>query len=308
MNEPNMVDIASIKNVANRLDASARYVEQVGLAHASIAMLAHCTEGSVTYYDGTDDRVVGDLSNALLLCSHELAASNPNLDYLQVQEPKVTFYRVSHLFGSNRDFEVDSSLEQKFPGTSIAKGCTIGANVTLHPNVVVRANTTIGDNCVVESGTVVGSTGLLWTIDPLNNQKVMLNLTGGTDIGAGSYICANNTVVRGAGGEKTVLGENVMLAPNNAIGHGAQIGKGTHFANGILIGGTAFIDNGCFLGSGSVIQPGVQLSAGSVLGANATLTKSTLSPGVYAGTPAKRIGDVTDELRGVPASHARATF
>ena len=35
--------------------------------------------------------------------------------------------------------------------------CTIGKNVTIHPNVTILADVNIGDNCVIHSGSVLGT-------------------------------------------------------------------------------------------------------------------------------------------------------
>lgn len=297
------ISVAAILAATQNSGADYRYTNEVGVDDLAISMLPYCSNGAVTYYDGYDPLIVDGLHDVLLVCRPELEGCNPSIDYLLVDDPKATFYYISHLFGNNHDFELDSAAGRRFDGCFIGVGCEIGEGVVLHPNVVVRSGSRIGDGCVVESGSVIGSTGLLWTWDSVNSRKVMLSLTGATSIGAGSYLAANNTVVRGACNEETFLGPNVMLAPNNAVGHGASIGAETHFANGILIGGGARVESSCFLGSGSVIQPGLTLAAGSVLGANATLTKSVTEPGVYAGTPAKRIGNVSSDLKGVPATH-----
>ena len=295
---------ASIVAVSKQVDGTSRLESSASVDEVWISMLPQAEPGTITYYDGLDAAVVESLEEVVVICHHELETKNPNIDYLHVKDPKLVFYIASHLFGSNSEFETDDAAERLFPGASIGVGCQIGTNVSIHPNVVVRSGTRIGDNCVIESGSVIGSSGLMWTWDEANNRKVMLSLTGGTEIGDGSYFCANNSVVRGACNELTTIGKAVMVAPNSAIGHGSRIGGGTHFANGVLIGGTVRIAEHCFLGSGSIVQPGLSLAAGSVLGAGATLTRSADERGVYVGTPAKRKGDVTASLSGVPDAHA----
>lgn len=57
-----------------------------------------------------------------------------------------------------------------------------------------------------------------------------------------------------------------------------------------LIGGTTWLKRFAVIGVNSVVLPNVDMAEGSVLGANSLLTDSTEPWGIYAGSPAKRIG------------------
>lgn len=51
------------------------------------------------------------------------------------------------------------------------------------------------------------------------------------------------------------------------------------------------IGNDCWLGTNTVVCPGVTIGDGCVIGANSVVTKSLEPRGVYAGVPARRIGN-----------------
>ena len=55
------------------------------------------------------------------------------------------------------------------------------------------------------------------------------------------------------------------------------------------------IGSGVWVGSGVTVLPGVSIGSGCILAAGAVVTKDTLPNGLYAGVPARRIRDLTEE-------------
>lgn len=270
---------------------------------SSISIISNAKAGDVSYLMDQNSPLLEQLSDMLLIVPTDFVASNNKINYLFIDDPKLAFYRISHLFGNNNQFILDKAQCEKYPGAHIGINCSIGNNVTIHPEVTIRSNTVLGDNVTIESGCVIGSTGLLWTWNEDKSEKVMLFFTGGTEIKANTYLCANVTVVRGACNEATLIGEQVMVAPGSAIGHGCQIGDFTHLANNVTLGGNVKIGKYCFLGSQSCLLPSVSLLEHSVLGASSSLTKPATKAGVYIGTPAKYLKPVSNDLKGIPRSN-----
>jgi acetyltransferase-like isoleucine patch superfamily enzyme len=58
-----------------------------------------------------------------------------------------------------------------------------------------------------------------------------------------------------------------------------------------LKGARVVVEDNVWIGIRATVMPGVRLGAGSVIAANATVTRNTEPWGVYAGTPARKIGD-----------------
>ncbi len=81
---------------------------------------------------------------------------------------------------------------------------------------------------------------------------------------------------------KTIIGNDVSIA-HNAVVHGCTV------QDNVLIGMGAIIMDEAVIGSDSVIAAGAVVLPGTIV-----------EPGsVYAGTPARRIKDISDELRQV---------
>lgn len=265
-----------------------------------LSMIWYAKAGDITYLDGNAQHLVHDKDGILLICPFDFEIINNNISYFKVDDPKLLFYYLSNTIKRNGVFIKDEELCNRFPGAVISKGCKIADDVIIQPGVVINEGTIIDNGVVIEAGSVIGSTGLLWTWDTKNGKKIMLSLTGGTHIQSGCFISSNVSIVRGACNENTIIGENTMIAPGSAIGHGCKIGKNTHIANNVTLSGGVHIGENCFLGSASVIQPALSLHENSVLGAASVLTKSTTERGIYVGTPAIRTGDIRSQIKGVP--------
>ena len=80
---------------------------------------------------------------------------------------------------------------------------------------------------------------------------------------------------------KTTIGNNVSIA-HNAVVHGCTI------EDNVLIGMGAIVMDDAVIGSNSVIAAGAVVLPGTII-----------EPGsIYAGMPAKKIKDISDEMRG----------
>ncbi len=87
---------------------------------------------------------------------------------------------------------------------------------------------------------------------------------------------------------KTTIGSNVSIA-HNAVVHGCTI------EDNVLVGMGAIIMDDAVVGSNSVIAAGAVVLPGTII-----------EPGsIYAGTPAKKVKDISDEMREVILRTAR---
>jgi acetyltransferase-like isoleucine patch superfamily enzyme len=68
---------------------------------------------------------------------------------------------------------------------------------------------------------------------------------------------------------------------------------------GVSRTGRVIIRKGAWLGVGSVLLPGVEIGAGAIVGANAVVTKSVEPFAIVAGVPARKIGDVREQMKRV---------
>jgi len=98
------------------------------------------------------------------------------------------------------------------------------------------------------------------------------------------------------------LGERVNVQ-DGAVIHATYQKSPTNIGNRVSIGHNAIV-HGCtieddvLIGMGAIVMDDCIVGGGSIVAAGAVLTKNThIEPGsIYAGVPAKRIGDVPPEL------------
>lgn len=145
-----------------------------------------------------------------------------------------------------------------------------GNNCFLAETAVVVGEVSMGDNCTVWFNAVVR--GDVHSITIGNNTNIQ------------DGVVIHCTYQRA----KTVIGSNVSIA-HNAVVHGCTI------EDNVLVGMGAIIMDDAVVGANSVI------AAGAVV-----LPKTIIEPGsVYAGVPAKRVKDTSDEMKEVILRTAR---
>jgi gamma-carbonic anhydrase len=139
-----------------------------------------------------------------------------------------------------------------------------GDNCFFADNAVVIGEVTMGNNCTV------------WFNAVVRGDVHSITIGDNTNIQDGAVI--HCTYQRA----KTIIGSNVSVA-HNAIVHGCTV------EDNVLIGMGAIIMDGAIIGSNSVI------AAGAII-----LPGTKVEPGsMYAGNPAKRMKDISDEMREV---------
>lgn len=139
-----------------------------------------------------------------------------------------------------------------------------GANCFLAENATIVGAVTMGDNCTV------------WFNAVIRGDVNSIEIGNNTNIQDGAIIhCTYQK-------SNTVIGDNVSIA-HNAIVHGCTIG------DNVLIGMGAIIMDDAVVGSNSVIAAGAVVLGGTII-----------EPGsMYAGMPAKRIKDISEEMKTV---------
>src|SRR5688572_10599536 len=145
-----------------------------------------------------------------------------------------------------------------------------GSNCFVADNAVVVGQVSMGDNCTVWFNAVVrGDVNSITIGDNTNIQDgVVIH---------GTYQKAS-----------TVIGSNVSIA-HNAVVHGCTI------EDNVLVGMGAIIMDGAVIGSHAVIAAGAVILPGTIVEGNS----------MYAGMPARRVKEISTEMREVIQRTAR---
>ncbi|MDT7812682.1 MAG: hypothetical protein QOJ51_2344 [Acidobacteriaceae bacterium] len=85
------------------------------------------------------------------------------------------------------------------------------------------------------------------------------------------------------------IGRGAIVNTNSTIEHDAVLGDWVHVAPGATVCGDVKVGSFSMIGAGATVIQGRKIVAGCVVGAGATVVSDLAEPGVYAGTPARRI-------------------
>jgi carbonic anhydrase/acetyltransferase-like protein (isoleucine patch superfamily) len=139
-----------------------------------------------------------------------------------------------------------------------------GQNCYLAENATIVGQVLMGDNCTV------------WFNAVVRGDVHSISIGNNTNIQDGAIVhCTYQKA-------KTVIGSNVSIA-HNAIVHGCTI------EDNVLIGMGAIVMDDAVIGTESVIAAGAVVLAGTIV-----------EPGsIYAGMPAKKVKDISEEMKAV---------
>lgn len=137
---------------------------------------------------------------------------------------------------------------------------------------VIGENVFIAENAAVLGDVRIARDASIWY------GAVLRGDAGSITIGERSNV-QDGVVIHATQGESTtVIGRDVTIG-HNAVVHGARIG------NDVLIGmGAVVLDN-------AVVPDGTIVAAGAVV-----LSNAVLEPGIYAGIPAKKVKEGSEEM------------
>tara|TARA_R110000772_G_scaffold42148_1_gene98092 strand:- start:937 stop:1755 length:819 start_codon:yes stop_codon:yes gene_type:complete len=266
-----------------------------------LSILKNAGPNSITYYVGDNLDHLKHLKDCTLYCKQQFNLDS-SIKQIIVKNPQLEFYKISHkvkfpytfkgLYIWGKDCDIH-------PTAVIGDDVILGDNVTIGPNSVIYSKTEISSGTRIDANVTIGTEGMMWVWD--KNNKLYLRQLGGVKIGKNCIIGSNSAIVRGSANELTIFEEGVNIAPGCCIGHGTYLGKNVHLANNVTIGGSVKIQEFNFVGCGVIINPRVEINSNDViLGAGSTITKSIETPGVYVGSPAIKIKEINNNLKGLP--------
>ena len=112
----------------------------------------------------------------------------------------------------------------------------------------------------------------------------VLILDDNIEIGEGSFIGANSILTT-----NIKIGKHALLNRGNQIGHDTIIGDFFSAMPGAIISGNVTIHDLVYLGTNSSIKEKLSIHSLTTIGLNSGVITNLQEPGVYGGTPAKKI-------------------
>lgn len=137
----------------------------------------------------------------------------------------------------------------------------LGTNCFVAPNATLVGDVQCGDDCS------------FWFNAVVRGDVNSIKLGNKVNIQDGAVIhCTYQKT-------KTILGNNVSVG-HNAIVHGCKV------------------DDNVLIGMGAIVMDNCEIGSNSIIAAGAVLTEGTIVPSgcIYAGVPAKKVKDISQEL------------
>lgn len=103
-------------------------------------------------------------------------------------------------------------------------------------------------------------------------------------IGEGSFIGAYSILTT-----NVIIGNHAILNRANHIGHDTNIGNYFSAMPGAIVSGNVTIHDCVYLGTNASVREKVEICSDVTLGVNSGVVKNITLPGIYVGTPSKRI-------------------
>lgn len=115
------------------------------------------------------------------------------------------------------------------------------------------------------------------------NSSVLI-LDPNIEIGEGSIICAGCILTT-----NITIGNHTHLNLQTTIGHDCKIGNYFTTAPGAKISGNCEIHDYVYIGTNASIKQKLTIGDNTIIGMNSGVVKNIVEPGVYVGTPSKKI-------------------
>jgi len=144
---------------------------------------------------------------------------------------------------------------------------------TTCPTPQIGENVFIADYAVIAGDVIIGNDSSVWFHAVIRGDVNSIRIGNKVNIQDGAIIhCTFEKT-------KTIIGDNVSIG-HRAIVHGATVGDNVLIGMGAIVMDNAIIPSNVIIGAGSLVLEGSVLESGFV----------------YAGVPAKKIKQLSDDL------------
>lgn len=259
---------------------------------SGVSSFDECDTGDLTFTKLLSTSLCGV---AVITTPESFISSDPNNGYIITDSPRQVFVSALNILENKIGFSLYQSEPVIHPtaklsnNVTIEKGCVIGENTIIEPNVVLHAGTQIGNNCRIRANSCIGGDGFGFE-RLVSGELLRFPHFGTVKIYDNVEIGSLNTIARGTlsdtiikSGVKT---DNLVhIAHNCIIGENAIITACAELSGGVTLGENVWV------GPNASILQKVKVGNNSLIGIGAVLTKDVPDRCVFAGNPAKKIRD-----------------
>lgn len=178
-----------------------------------------------------------------------------------------------------------------YPNTFIGRESFVGDNSIIYANVSIRENVVIGKRAIIHCNSVIGDDGFGYL--QIEKRHVKIPQVGIVEIGDDVEIGAMVTICRAAL-DTTVIGNGVKIDNHSHIAHNVTIGDNTMLIAYAKIAGSTKIGKNVLIAEDVGITDHVSIGDNCIIGGGSNVYRSLKTGSVVWGSPAKPI---TEEKR-----------
>lgn len=111
-----------------------------------------------------------------------------------------------------------------------------------------------------------------------------------------AYVASTSTLARGVFvahgahiGPMAIIGDNTIINTHAVVEHECVIGVHSHISVNSSISGRCKIGDFVFVGAGAVVKDKISVCSNVTIGAGCVVVKDIIEPGIYVGSPARKI-------------------
>ena len=131
---------------------------------------------------------------------------------------------------------------------------------------------------------------LFHNLDKIKKQlKHISNIIVGEGTTIGPYTVIHKGVFR-----PTTIGNYNTIGNSVNIGHNCRIGDHVVITPGCVLAGRVNIGDRCWIGINSSFKHGIEICNNVIIGQHSNVRHNIIEPGIYAGSPLKKIGEYTE--------------
>jgi acetyltransferase-like isoleucine patch superfamily enzyme len=159
-----------------------------------------------------------------------------------------------------------------------------------HPGLSLGANVYIGDNVIVRAGKDAGDVDLNDGVHMYGDAFVYTALGGRLIVGRGTHVQLGCTFSASLADIR--IGQHVEIAPRCAFysfDHGVDPSV-TIMDQGLNTKGPIIVEDGAWLGHGVIVLSGVHIGTGAVIGAGSVVSRDIPPHAIAVGSPARVVG------------------
>jgi UDP-perosamine 4-acetyltransferase len=123
---------------------------------------------------------------------------------------------------------------------------------------------------------------LALSFPPIISPDAIVN--EGVSVGEGTVVMDGAVINSGV-----TIGRGAIVNTNSSVEHDVILADWVHVAPGATISGGVTVGRFSMIGAGATVIEGIGIAAGCMVGAGATVVHDLKEPGVYVGSPARRI-------------------